>query len=423
MTRASCFYLVPFALAAGCGGDGPEPCDPTVVGNICTVAGSGESGYDGDDGDALLASMSLPQDTLHGDDGTLYILDWNNHRVRKVGGDGIMRHVAGRGELGGTLDDPANDDFNHPSGMTFDPTRTKLVVAAWHNSKLRTIDLASSAVVDTCGDGRRAYFGDGGPAIGATLDLPASVAYAPNGDLVIMDQANQVIRAIDGNGTIRRIAGECVIDSPPPAGPGPCASGVEPIACPQPGTGRTTCGAVSTCGLPCTPSYGGDDGPALELRMSQPFGQSADPGGRIVFDSAGNLYFADPVNALVRKIDSAGMVTRFAGTAPVDRVPQFGYAGDGGPALSAKLYNPVDLALDNDGTMYVSDVYNHCIRAIAPGGTIRTVAGICGDSGFAGDRGPATAAELKRPYGIEVDGDFLYISDTGNNVIRAVRLR
>lgn len=410
----------------GCGDDGETaaPCEPGA-GVICTIAGNGENGYTGDDGRALAASMSLPQDTLHAADGTMYILDWNNHRIRKVTADGMMRHVAGRGELGGTLDDPANDDFNHPTGMVFDPTGRELIVAAWHNSKLRRIDLATSMVVDTCGDGRRAYFGDGGPAFAATLDLPASVAFAPGGDLVVMDQANQVIRAIDGGGTgtIRRIAGACVIDAPAPSGPGPCAEGVDPIACVPAGSGKTTCGTTSTCGSPCTPGYAGDDGPALAMRMAQPFGQSADPGGRIVFDPAGNLYFADPSNAIIRKIDPAGTVTRFAGTAPVDGVAQTGHAGDGGPALAAQLFNPVDLALDTDGTMYVSDVYNHCVRAIALDGIIRTVAGTCGDSGYEGDGGPATAAQLKRPYGVEVFGDTLYIADTGNNVIRAVRLR
>jgi hypothetical protein len=155
--------------------------------------------------------------------------------------------------------------------------------------------------------------------------------------------------------------------------------------------------------------------------MSQPFGQSADPAGRMVFDATGNLYFADTVNAIIRKIDTTGMVTRFAGTAPVDRVPQTGSTN--GAALDAKFNNPVDLALDTDGTMYVSDVYNHCIRAISASGTVSTVAGICGDSGYDGDRGPATAATLKRPYGVEVHEGVLYITDTGNQVIRSVRLR
>jgi len=408
------------ALVAACGGDDP-PCDPTVVGDICTIAGDGQSGYSGDDGPALKARMSLPQDTLRIGD-ALYILDWNNHRVRRLDPDGKIRHVAGRGELGGTLDDPANSDLNHPTGLLHDAAHNRLIVAAWHNSKVRTIDLGSGEIVDGCGDGRRAYFGDDGPALTSSLDLPASLAFAPNGDLVIMDQANQVMRRVDAAGAIHRLAGRCVVDADPPLGGGPCPAGVEPTPCPAP-SGKLTCGPMATCSAFCTPSYGGDDGPALAMRMSQPFGQSADPAGRIVFDPAGNLYFADTANALIRKIDPGGTVTRFAGTAPVGAVPQHGYAGDGGPAREAKLFNPVDLALDTDGTLYVSDVYNHCIRAIAPSGIITTVVGTCGVSGYAGDGAPAALATLKRPYGIELADGVLYIADTGNNVIRSVRLR
>src|SRR5205085_1646113 len=157
-------------------------CDQSIVGNICTIAGSGESGYGGDDGPALEALFSLPQDTLTSADGTVYILDWNNHRVRKLA-NGIVSHVAGRGELGGTLDDPANGDFNHPTGMLFTPGEGQMVIAAWHNSKVRTLDLTTGTILDTCGDGRRAYWGDGGPAVSASLDLPASVAWDPRGNL------------------------------------------------------------------------------------------------------------------------------------------------------------------------------------------------------------------------------------------------
>lgn len=411
------------STAAACGDDeGAAPsCDSSAVGTICTIAGDGKSGYSGDDGPALAARMSLPQDMLRIDD-VLYILDWNNHRIRKLEADGTLRHVAGRGELGGTLDDPANSDLNHPTSMAYDATHGRLVVAAWHNSKIVTIDLATGEISNECGDGRRAYFGDSGSALISSLDLPASVAFAPNGDLVIMDQANQVIRRVDASGVIQRMAGRCVIEVPPPLGSGPCAPGVEPVPCPA-RSGKLTCGPLATCGSPCTPSFGGDDGPATQLRMAQPFGQSADPAGRIAFDAEGNLYFADTTNGLIRKIDASGTVTRFAGTAPIDGVPQTGYAGDGGPARSARLYNPVDVAFDSDGSLYVADVYNHCIRVISPAGIISTAAGSCGQSGRDGDGGPAPSARLKRPYGIEVADGVLYIADTGNNVIRAVKLR
>ncbi|MGE0398018.1 MAG: hypothetical protein AB7T06_15060 [Kofleriaceae bacterium] len=407
---------LPVVALAACGDDGQTTCDPTIPGTICTIAGDGKNGYSGDGGSALSARMSLPQDTLFLD-GVLYILDWNNHRVRALPGDGTIQHVAGRGELGGTLDDPANDDFNHPTGLVAKPGGGKLVIAAWHNSKIREIDLATGESSDSCGDGRRAYFGDDGPALTATLDLPASLAYAPNGDLVVMDQANQVLRAIDGSGIIRHLAGRCVIDAPPPLGQGPCPDGVEPQPCPM-NSGKFTCGVpAATCGAPCTPAYAGDDGPADTFRMSQPFGQSADPAGRIVFAPDGTLYFADTVNHIIRKITTDGMIHRVAGT-PTES----GYAGDGGPALAAKLNNPVDLALGPDGTLYISDVYNHCIRAVAPDQTISTVAGICGESGSDGDGGPPTEAHLKRPYGIELANGTLYIADTGNQSIRSIVL-
>jgi adhesin/invasin len=417
-------YALAVAASACSGGD--TTCDETVALNICTIAGTGESGYDGDeDVRALDARMSLPMDTLTAADGAIFVLDWNNHRIRQVTReDGVMRHMAGRGELGGTLDDPANSDFNHPTGMLLDSTGTRLVVAAWHNSKVRTLELDTGAIVDTCGDGRRAYFGDGMSGTNVSLDLPASLVWDPAGNLVVMDQANQVMRTIDwASGTIQRTAGMCIVDRAPPAGPGPCPDGVAPVACPAP-SGKSTCGdPAATCGMPCNPGYLGDDLPALQMRMGQPFGQSADPAGRMAYGPDGHLYFADTGNAMIRKIDADGMVRRVAGLPPVGGAAQTGYQGDGGPAIDAKLNNPVDLAFGPDGTLYVTDVYNHCVRAIDPSGTIRTFVGVCGESGYEGDGGPAIEAKLKRPYGLEVAGDMLLVTDTGNNVIRQVPLQ
>jgi hypothetical protein len=422
---------VALLAAVGCSDSAEPDCDQTIPGNICTIAGNlalalanESSGYAGDDGPASEALFSLPQDTLTADDGTVYILDWNNHRIRKLE-DGVIRHVAGRGELGGTLDDPANGDFNHPTGMLFTPDQSRIVIAAWHNSKIRELDLASGVIVDTCGDGRRAYWGDGGPAMTASLDLPTSLAWDPVGNLIVLDQANQVLRYIDPAGTIHPLYGRCVIDAPAPTGPGACAEGQAPMPCAAMAgapSGKSTCGdPAMTCTSACTPGYNGDDVPAADMRMGQPFGQSADPGGRIVFDPQGRLYVADSGNAIIRRIDPDGVAHRVAGVAPIDRVPQRGYSGDGGPATEALLNNPVDLALAEDGTLYFTDVYNHCVRAIDPDGIISTVAGSCGQPGSTGDGGPATQALLKRAYGLELTPTALLISDTGNGVIRSVR--
>src|SRR5690606_24942853 len=143
------------------------------------------------------------------------------------------------------------------------------------------------------------------------------------------------------------------------------------------------------------------------------------PAGRIVYDPDGNLYFADTSNHLIRMIDTDGIVHRVAGTPPdEDGKPQKGYEGDGGPALDALLNFPVDLALAEDGTLYFTDVHNHCVRAIDRDGDIDTIAGVCGEKGFEGDGLPATEALLKLPFGIElVDDERLIISDSGNNVL------
>jgi hypothetical protein len=295
-------------------------------------------------------------------------------------------------------------------------------MAAWHNSMSREVDLATGTVTDSCGDGRRAYFGDDGPALSAALDLPASVAWHPSGDLVIMDQANQVLRRVDAVGNVSLLAGRCVV-----APPGSSCELSELTQCPPDPmgnvSGKSVCGdPMMLCGNPCTPGYSGDEIPATDLRMAQPFGQSATPAGRILFDPEGNLYFADTGNHLIRMIDTAGIVHRVAGRAPVDGTPQRGFEGDGGPATEALLNFPVDIALGDDGTLYLSDVNNHCIRAIAPDGTISTVVGVCGEKGFAGDGGPADAALMNIPFGIEYVDGGLIVSDTGNSVIRRVNL-
>lgn len=420
--------VLPFALALpaiNCGDNVEAPCDRDAVGVVCRIAGVGENGYSGEEGPALEARLSLPMDTLGAPDGTLIIIDWNNHRLRRLTTDGVIHFIAGNGEIGGSIDDPADGNFNHPTGILFDPTDptgNTLYISAWHNSQIRVLDLATGAITDDCGDGKRAYFGDGGDALTSSLDLPASIAFDPDGNLVILDQANQVIRRVV-DGTIERIAGQCVIDAAPPAGPGKCPDGTEPTACPAP-SGKFVCGdPAEFCSKPCTPGYGGDEGPALSMRMAQSFGQAADPGGRIAYDKQGNLYFADGSNNLIRMIDTDGIVHRVAGQAPVDGAAQGGFAGDGGPALEATLNHPIDLQFDIDGTLYFTDVFNHCVRAIGPDQTVRTVAGVCGVKGNDGDGGLATDALFNRPYGISLVGHDLIIADTGNSVIRAVRLR
>ncbi len=430
MSRAAALSL---ALLVACGDDdasampdgapdaqvAPEACVDPEPGILCTVAGSGGSGHSGDDGPALEAELSLPQDALADPDGGLFIVDWNNHRVRRLTADGLMVHVAGRGELAGDLSDAASNDFNHPTNLVLDRNGEDLLIAAWHNSKVRAIDVETGEVSDYCGDGRRGYFGDGEACDAASFDLPTALAWSPDGLLLIMDQISQVIRYVDADGIVHHLAGNCIIDTPPPEGPGSCEI---PTPCPG-GSGKVTCGdPAATCGLPCNTGYAGGD--ATTLRMAQPNSppQAADPGGRMVFDGD-DLLWVDTGNSLVRRLDAEGQDSVVAGSIPVDGVRQQGYAGDGGPATAALLNRPVDIAIDEDGTIYVTDVFNHCVRAIDPEGLISTAVGVCGERGDDGDGGPATEAHLKLPYGLELADGTLYVVDTGNARVRALRLR
>jgi DNA-binding beta-propeller fold protein YncE len=371
------------AAAADCGGEmagttAPTvPCEP-AAGRICTVAGTGIMGDGADDLNALDTRLSLPQDVSLGPDGRLTIVDWNNHRIRVRQDDGTLHIVAGLGELGLAADDPASGRLNHPTQVSFDGTG-RLVIAAWHNSRIKRLDGATGELLDVCGTGMRGFAGDGGPALTAVLDLPVAAVFDPEGNMLISDQANDRIRKVDAvTGMISTFAGV-----------GPCA---DPAACPPLG----------------------DGGPATRAFISLPQGQSARPAGRIDIDAAGNLYLADTLNHRVRRIDAAGVITTVAGSGLA------GATGDGGPATAATLDGLADVAVGPDG-LYVADTGNSCVRVIRADGTIATVAGTCGAAGFAGDGGPATSARLDRPGGIAVDAaGNLYIADTYNQRVRVV---
>src|ERR1700682_3475824 len=136
----------------------------------------------------------------------------------------------------------------------------------------------------------------------------------------------------------------------------------------------------------------------------------------LALDASGNLYIADAGNARIRRVDaSSGIITTVAGSGT------WGYAGDGGPATAAQLSGPYDVKLDGSGNLYVCDSNNNRIRRVdAVTGIISTVAGT-GVAGFGGDGGAATNAQLNTPYGLAIDAaGNIYIADTANNRLRRV---
>ena len=373
---------LPIVALAGCNGtlgmgDDDAPGDdskpPLTVSKpvITTVVGNGLAGENGDGLPPLETALYLPQDVTIGPDGNLYFPDWNNHRIRRVI-NGVVETVAGTGELGDALDGPALEiQFNHPTNVAFD-AQGRMIVSAWHNSKVKRVDFTTGTIENLAGTGSRSFGGDDGLGNEAILDLPSSVAVDVNGNILISDQANFRIRLLEPNGIIYTICGDG------------------------------------------TPDYSGDGGRAEDARLDSPKGQSAPPAGRITLNPSGEILIADTGNHVIRLIDGAGIIRTIAGSGVA------GYSGDGGPAIEAQLNTPSDVAAGPDGSIYIADTMNHVVRVVTPDGIIDTLAGT-GVRGFDGDGGPADEAMLDRPYGLTVapNGD-VFVADTHNQRIRRI---
>jgi sugar lactone lactonase YvrE len=152
--------------------------------------------------------------------------------------------------------------------------------------------------------------------------------------------------------------------------------------------------------------YDGDGGPALEAKLTSPYG--------VLPTNGGAFYFTDIDAQVVRYVDTQGLIHTVAGTG----VP--GYFGDGGPGTAAQISGPARLQADADGNLFFCETRNHVVRRLDRTGTISTFAGT-GERGYSGDNGPATAAQFNSPYDLRFapNGD-LYIADSGNSVIRRI---
>jgi len=370
--------------AAGCadsGGDAASCLDQAGV--ICTWAGTGKLGFNGDGKPAAESNLYWPVDlTIDRDLGT-YILDWNNHRVREVKKDGTLNTVIGTDFVGDGPDDlsdqmaPGADgtkvNLNHPTQFVPMADGT-LTLVAWHNHKLRSYDPATGKVTVACG-GPAGFAGDGGPAKMAKLNQPSQMVVAEDGSQYIVDQRNQVIRRIDADGIVSTVVG-----------------------------------------TPMMPGFDGDGGPANACLLSFPTGSNPQPGGGLALDADGRLYVSDTLNQRIRRVDfETNEITTIAGTGKA------GFSGDGGAAIKAKLNFPRKLTFGPDKRLYVGDQQNNRIRAIdLQTGNIETVAGN-GQHGFAEDGVLPTETSLSEPVGVSFDRDgAMYILDTFNSRIRRV---
>jgi hypothetical protein len=384
------------------------------AGTIMTVAGNGTCGYAGDGGPATSAELNGPTGVVLDGAGDLYIADSANCVVREVSAGTIMT-VAGNGTCGYAGDGgPATSaELNGPTGVALDGAGD-LYIADQSNCRVR--EVSGGTITTVAGNGICGYAGDGGPATSAELDGPTGVALDGAGDLYIADQGNCVAREVSG-GTITTVAGNGICGYFGDGGPATSAELNGPTGVALDGAGHlyiadqancrvreVSVGTITTVAGNGTCGYGGDGGPATSAELNSPTG--------VALDGAGNLYIADRSNCRVREV-SGGTITTVVGNGTC------GYGGDSGPATSAKLNNPTGVALDGAGNLYIADYGNCRVREVS-GGTIATVAGN-GSCGYAGDGGPATSAKLNHTYGVAVDGaGNLYISDPLNCRVREV---
>lgn len=338
---------------------------------VSTVAGEGPptiGGYSGDNGAPTSAQLYLPIGMAYAG-GKIYIADSANHCIRVISGTTITTFAGVCGTPGYAGDGAAATlaDLNNPSGVAVDP-HGDVLIADTSNNVVRIV--VPSGIISTfAGNNVAGFTGDGGPATLGNLDAPTGIASDSAGNIYVTDSINNLVRKINA---VQQ--------------------------CTTPTTGNTP-----VCGNFLSTAIGiGSTGGSL----NHPNGLAIDP--------AFNIYVSDTSHRVLKF--SNGAITVYAGNGNI------GFSGDNGPATKAVLNNPVGIALDAAGNLYIADSNAFRIRVVAPNGIISTIAG-SSHAGYTGDGGPALNAEFDFPQGLLLDGlGNIYVSDTGNNVIRELSI-
>jgi DNA-binding CsgD family transcriptional regulator/sugar lactone lactonase YvrE len=284
---------------------------------ITVVAGSGIPGYEGDGGSAtqakfLFSPLGLPapgpEGITAGVDGSLYIADGGNNRIRKLDVNGTVSTVVGTGArgYGGDGGPAALAVLADPRGVAVDRLGN-LFVADTGNDRIRKVD-RSGVILTIAGTGHQGFSGDGSSATAADLNTPMGLAIDSEGNVYVADAGNDRVRRISPSGVIETVAG----------------------------TGQG--------------GFSGDGAAATAARLRFPVAVAIAP--------SGGLYIADSDNNRIRKVDLRNNISTVAGTG------ESGYGGDGGPARSGKLERPFGVAIDSSGAVYIADSGNNRVRRV-----------------------------------------------------------
>jgi len=384
MARRVLFLIMLLAATAvfsACGREKPQQ----TIGIITTVAGDGwvkkhlfpgkkftfEAGrFAGDGGPAVKASLYMPQGVAVAADGSIYIADRFNTRVRKVSPAGVITTIAGDGHKGflGDGGPASRARLQEPSDVAVGLDGSVYITDPG-SSRVRRID-HSGTISTVAGNGRAGHSGDGGLATKARLGGPMGVAIGDDGSLYISEVLGNYIRKVSPQGIIMTIAGN----------------------------GRK--------------GYSGDGGPATKARLNLPTD--------IALGADGSVYVAEMMNNRVRKVSPSGTISTVAGDGWTDKRGWGRFKGDGGDATKASLHWPTGVAVGGNGSLYIADMQSYRVRRVGSNGLIATVAGN-GRRGYSGDGGAAINASLNLSFRVALAGDgTLYIADEGNHRIRKV---